>query len=88
MKVCDAQEAIEKANDSRLGLSGSVWTRDKAKAMASARRFKTGLVHVNSVLLGVAQSPVPFGGWNNQTSDYVNGPLCCRPCVGHSPICG
>ena len=52
MKVRDAQEAIEKANDSRFGLSGSVWTRDKAKAMALARRFNTGLVHINNVIVG------------------------------------
>jgi acyl-CoA reductase-like NAD-dependent aldehyde dehydrogenase len=64
MKVRDAAEAIEKANDSRFGLSGSVWTRDKDKAMALARRMNTGFVHVNNVILGVMQHPVPFGGWN------------------------
>ncbi|MBV9091638.1 MAG: aldehyde dehydrogenase family protein [Mycobacteriaceae bacterium] len=65
MRVRDAGEAIEKANDSRLGLSGSVWTRDKQKAMALARRMNTGLVHINNVILGVMQLPVPFGGWND-----------------------
>jgi acyl-CoA reductase-like NAD-dependent aldehyde dehydrogenase len=64
MKVGDAREAIEKANDSRFGLSGSVWTRDKAKAMAMARRMNTGFVHVNNVIFGVTQLPLPFGGWN------------------------
>jgi acyl-CoA reductase-like NAD-dependent aldehyde dehydrogenase len=73
MKVRDAQEAIEKANDSGFGLSGSVWTRDKAKAMALARRFNTGLVHVNSVLLGVGQTPVPFGGWNDSGLGFRSG---------------
>ena len=43
MKVRDVAEAIEKANDSRLGLSGSVWTRDKNKAMALARKMNTGI---------------------------------------------
>lgn len=64
MKVRDTDEAIEKANDSRLGLSGSIWTRDRTKAIALARRFNTGLVHVNDVMQGVAQLPVPFGGWS------------------------
>ena len=63
MKVRDAAEAIEKANDSRFGLSGSVWTRDKAKAMALARQMSTGTVNINNVLMGIFQFPVPMGGW-------------------------
>ncbi|HZA08836.1 aldehyde dehydrogenase family protein [Mycobacterium sp.] len=65
MKVRDADEAIEKANDSRFGLSGSVWTRDRAKAMALAKRMDTGFVHINNVILGVIQLPLPFGGWHD-----------------------
>src|SRR5271166_1522604 len=63
MKVRDAAEALDKANDSRLGLSGSVWTRDKVKAMALARQMNTGSVSINNVLTSVFQFPIPFGGW-------------------------
>ena len=65
MKVRDAAEAIEKANDSRLGLAGSIWTRDNAKAMALARQMNTGTVTLNNVLVGITQFGVPFGGWND-----------------------
>lgn len=65
MRVRDVDEAIDKANDSRFGLSGSVWTRDKTKAMALARRMNTGTVQINNVILGVTQLPVPFAGWND-----------------------
>ncbi|MGV7710980.1 aldehyde dehydrogenase family protein, partial [Mycobacterium kansasii] len=50
MKVRDAAEAIAKANDSKLGLSGSVWTRDKHKAAALARQLNTGTVNINNVI--------------------------------------
>jgi acyl-CoA reductase-like NAD-dependent aldehyde dehydrogenase len=64
MKVRDVAEAIEKANDSELGLSGSVWTRDKNKAMALARKMNTGTVNINNVITNVLQFPVPMEGWN------------------------
>jgi acyl-CoA reductase-like NAD-dependent aldehyde dehydrogenase len=63
MKVRDAAEAIEKANDSRFGLSGSIWTRDKVKAMNLARQMSTGAVSINNVLTSVSQFPLPMAGW-------------------------
>ena len=63
MKVRDVAEAIEKANDSQLGLSGSVWTRDKNKGMALARKMNTGIVNINNVL--AFQFPAPMEGWND-----------------------
>ena len=65
MKVRDVAEAIEKANDSQLGLSGSIWTRDKKKAMALARKMNTGTVNINNVITNVLQFPVPMEGWND-----------------------
>jgi aldehyde dehydrogenase (NAD+) len=54
-------DAVDIANDSPYGLSGSVWSGDRDRAMAVAQRLRTGTVGVNG---GVWYSPdVPFGGY-------------------------
>jgi aldehyde dehydrogenase (NAD+) len=54
-------DAVRIANDSPYGLSGSVWSDDRERAMAVADRMRTGTVGVNG---GVWYSPdVPFGGY-------------------------
>ncbi len=54
------EEAIEIANDSVYGLSGGVWSTDKAHAERVARQVRTGQVDIN----GGAFNPVaPFGGY-------------------------
>jgi acyl-CoA reductase-like NAD-dependent aldehyde dehydrogenase len=73
MKVRDAQEAIEKANDSRYGLSGSVWTRDKAKGMALAKQMHTGSVNINNAILSVFQYPLPMQGWKESGPGWRAG---------------
>lgn len=65
MKVRDAQEAIQRANDSRYGLSGSVWTRDRAKGMALAKQMNTGSVNINNAIMSVFQYPLPMHGWKD-----------------------
>src|SRR5581483_4137082 len=42
MRVADAEEAVRLANDSRYGLDASVWTRDRAREAAVARRIESG----------------------------------------------
>src|SRR3954454_11845620 len=42
------QQAVELANDTIYGLSGSVWTRDGAKALRAARAIETGVISINS----------------------------------------
>lgn len=44
-------------------MSGSVWTRDKAKAIDIARRLNTGTVNINNVITGIFQIGVPMAGW-------------------------
>jgi len=54
-------DAVRIANDTRYGLSGSVWTGDSARGMAIARRLRTGGTVVNG---GIPPQPlVPFGGF-------------------------
>jgi acyl-CoA reductase-like NAD-dependent aldehyde dehydrogenase len=63
MKVADADEAIRLANDSRYGLSASVWTADRKRGHALACRLEVGAVNVNDVFSNLFTFPVPHSGW-------------------------
>jgi aldehyde dehydrogenase (NAD+) len=54
-------DAVALANDSAYGLSGSVWSADRDRALGVAGRLRTGTIGVNG---GLWFSPdVPFGGY-------------------------
>jgi len=72
MKVRDSEEAIRLANDSRHGLSGSVFG-SKRNAEQVARRIECGSCNVNDVLVGFLASDVPFGGWKDSGIGYRHG---------------
>ncbi|GAB2675207.1 aldehyde dehydrogenase family protein [Thalassiella azotivora] len=56
----DDDHAVEIANNSEYGLAGGVWSADADRAVAVARRMRTGAVDVN----GAAFNPLaPFGGY-------------------------
>lgn len=58
----DDDEAIRISNDSRYGLSGSIWTRDSGAAFEMATRLRTGNVAINGGVGGL--NPwAPFGGY-------------------------
>lgn len=60
--ACDDEEdAIRIANDSDYGLSGGVWSADENRALAVARRLRTGTVNVNGGNFYGADAP--FGGY-------------------------
>jgi aldehyde dehydrogenase (NAD+) len=54
------EDAIRIANDSDFGLSGSVWSASEARALAVARRIRTGTINVNGGNFYGADAP--FGG--------------------------
>ncbi len=56
----DEAEAISLANDTPYGLSGSIWTRDGAKALRVARGVEAGVLSVNSN--SSVRVSTPFGG--------------------------
>jgi aldehyde dehydrogenase (NAD+) len=56
-------DAVALANDSTYGLSGSVWSADRDRAVGVADRIRTGTIGING---GLWFSPdVPFGGYKH-----------------------
>jgi betaine-aldehyde dehydrogenase len=57
----DEEEAVRLANDTPYGLSGSIWTRDGARALRVARAVEAGVLSVNSN--SSVRVATPFGGF-------------------------
>jgi betaine-aldehyde dehydrogenase len=66
------QQAIELANDTIYGLSGSVWTEDGAKALRTARAVETGVISINSNTS--VRVSTPFGGFKQSGVGRELGP--------------
>jgi len=65
-------EAAALANDTIYGLSGSIWTRDGARALRMARAIETGTLSINSnTSVRVA---TPFGGFKQSGLGRELGP--------------
>jgi succinate-semialdehyde dehydrogenase/glutarate-semialdehyde dehydrogenase len=60
IRVKDDADAVRVANDTSFGLGASVWTRDKARGEAVARRIKAGATFVNAQVRSDVR--LPFGG--------------------------
>ncbi|MDX6659513.1 MAG: hypothetical protein QOJ55_335 [Solirubrobacteraceae bacterium] len=68
----DEAEAVALANDTIYGLSGSVWTRDGAKALRVARAVETGVMSINSNTS--VRVSTPFGGFKQSGVGRELGP--------------
>jgi acyl-CoA reductase-like NAD-dependent aldehyde dehydrogenase len=68
----DETEAIRLANDTIYGLSGSIWTRDGAKALRTARAIETGVLSINSN--SSVRVSTPFGGFKQSGFGRELGP--------------
>ena len=60
--VPDAEAAVTALNQTRYGLSASIFTRDVNAAFRAMRDFEAGIVYVNAGTTG-AETHLPFGGW-------------------------
>jgi acyl-CoA reductase-like NAD-dependent aldehyde dehydrogenase len=60
LKFGDVEDALRRANDTRYGLSGSVWTKDVQRGAEIAARLEVGTAWVNQHR--TTSAFVPFGG--------------------------
>jgi len=68
----DEREAVRLANDTIYGLSGSIWTRDGAKALRVARAIDSGVLSINSNTS--VRVSTPFGGFKQSGFGRELGP--------------
>jgi acyl-CoA reductase-like NAD-dependent aldehyde dehydrogenase len=52
---------LKEVNDSRYGLSGSLWTNDLKRALRVSRRVESGVLSINSH--SSVHVEAPFGGF-------------------------
>jgi acyl-CoA reductase-like NAD-dependent aldehyde dehydrogenase len=70
-RVRDVDEAVARANALPYGLGGSVFGR--RRAVAVARRLRSGMAAVNSTLTFVGMSTLPFGGVGESGFGRIHG---------------
>jgi betaine-aldehyde dehydrogenase len=68
----DEEDAVTLANDTIYGLSGSIWTRDGARALRVARAIDTGVLSINSN--SSVRVSTPFGGFKQSGYGRELGP--------------
>jgi acyl-CoA reductase-like NAD-dependent aldehyde dehydrogenase len=68
----DEADAVRIANDSIYGLAGGVWSATKERALAVARKLRTGQVDING---GRFNALAPFGGYKKSGVGREIGPM-------------
>lgn len=72
MKADSVEHAIELANDSIYGLSGSIFTEDRHLGVEIAKKIETGMIHINDQPVN-DEAHVPFGGEKASGVGRFNG---------------
>ncbi|MEW6703054.1 MAG: aldehyde dehydrogenase family protein [Bacteroidota bacterium] len=75
MKFNNYDEAVQLANDSYLGLTGSVWTKNQKRGEEIARQIKAGVVTINDHLMSHGLSETPWGGFKESGIGRTHGEL-------------
>jgi acyl-CoA reductase-like NAD-dependent aldehyde dehydrogenase len=73
MKVGDAEEALRLANDSRYGLSGSIFSRHEFDRLRMAERLAVSAVCINDSLVNFIIPDAPMGGSKDSGFGYRHG---------------
>ncbi len=75
MAVDNMDEAVALANDSNLGLTASVWSRDRGAAESLGRRVRAGVVMINDHLMSHGLPETPWGGFKESGIGRTHGQI-------------
>jgi len=75
MPYDNMEEAVALANDSYLGLTGSVWSKDRKKAMRIGRRIQAGAITINDHLMSHGLPETPWGGFKQSAIGRSHGDI-------------
>jgi 1-pyrroline-5-carboxylate dehydrogenase len=73
MRARDFDDALEIANRTEYGLTGSVYTANRKKIDRARRRFHVGNLYINRKCTGAMVGAHPFGGFNMSGTDSKAG---------------
>lgn len=86
--VKDEEEAIRLANDSRFGLTASVWSLNRERAQRVAERLRAGAVTINDHTVSAGLPNMPWGGVGESGFGRIHGWQGMREMVYSSVIVG
>ncbi|HEU0100816.1 MAG TPA: aldehyde dehydrogenase family protein [Mycobacteriales bacterium] len=72
-RVRDAEEALLRTNATSYGLAGAVFSGSKERGMDLARRMRSGMTSVNSVITFASVPGLPFGGVGDSGFGRIHG---------------
>jgi aldehyde dehydrogenase (NAD+) len=70
--VSSYEEAVEIANDTRYGLSSSIYTQDVTRSFRAMQDLEAGITYVNGPTIG-AEAHMPFGGVKDTGNGHRDG---------------
>lgn len=73
IKAKDFEEALQIANDTEFGLTGAVYSKNKAKLEKAEETFHVGNLYLNRKCTGAMVGAHPFGGFNMSGTDSKTG---------------
>ena len=73
IKVADFEEGLAVANNTEYGLTGAIYSNDRAKLDHARREFHVGNLYLNRKCTGAMVGAHPFGGFNMSGTDSKAG---------------
>ncbi|NMP23616.1 L-glutamate gamma-semialdehyde dehydrogenase [Sulfobacillus harzensis] len=73
VRARDFDQALEIANDTEFGLTGSVYSKRRDRIERAAEEFEVGNLYINRKCTGAVVGSHPFGGFNMSGTDSKTG---------------